>query len=232
MDVRERVLPGRAVANHWYYRSKQMALDTMLKGVRYRNILDIGAGSAVFARHLIESGAESAVCVDSAYPDERIELVGGRPIRYIRDMVPCDADLVLLMDVLEHVDDDAGLIRRSVSGAASGTLVLISVPAFQFLFSAHDRFLEHRRRYTIRSLESVVAAAGLEVVRSRYFFALVLPLAAAIRIWQRNGVPKSSLTTHSGFINGLLIYLHRAELPLFRRNRLAGLSIFCLARSP
>ncbi len=134
------------------------------------------------------------------------------------------------MDVLEHVDDDVALIRSSMAGACPGAFVLISVPAFQSLFSAHDRFLEHRRRYTIRSLEAAARAAGLEIVTTRYFFALVLPLVAALRVWQRNGAAKSSLTVHSRFVNALLTLAHRVELPFFRYNRLGGLSVFCLAR--
>jgi hypothetical protein len=232
MDVKEEEILGGAVGDHWYYRSKRLALDSMLLGVRFRHVLDVGAGSAIFSKHLLERGAESATCVDSAYAGERLENYNGKPIRFTKDIVPGNADLVLLMDVLEHVDDDVGLTRASLTGAVPGAFVLISVPAFQSLFSAHDRFLEHRRRYTARSLEAVVAAAGLKVVSTRYFFAMILPLVAALRMFQRKGPPRSSLIVHTPLVNAVLTFAHRAEVPFFRYNRIGGLSVFCLARAP
>jgi 2-polyprenyl-3-methyl-5-hydroxy-6-metoxy-1,4-benzoquinol methylase len=232
MDVKEQNLLDGSVGDHWYYRSKRLAMDAMLRDISIHRVLDIGAGSCIFSKHLLDQGAESAVCVDSAYAADRSELYKGRSIRYIREIAPGDADLLLLMDVLEHVDDDVQLIKSSLGGVASGASVLITVPAFQSLFSAHDRFLEHKRRYTIRSLEAAVTAAGLKIVSTRYFFALVLPLAAAVRVFRRNGAPRSNLIAHSSVVNAALTFAHRLELPFFRFNRIAGLSVFCLAGVP
>ena len=231
MDVKEEQLLGGAVAEHWYYRSKQLALDCLLRGVSYKRILDIGAGSAIFSKHLLENGAASAVCVDPAYRSDNKESYCGKPIQYVRDVVPCNADLVLLMDVLEHVDDDVGLIRASMKGAAPGAFAVISVPAFPSLFSAHDRFLEHKRRYRMAMLENVVRAAGLQIVSTRYFFAMILPLVAMLRFLQKDGPAKSSLKPHPRPLNDLLTLAHRVELPFFRINKLGGLSVFCLARA-
>lgn len=231
MDVKEEQLLGGAVGEHWYYRSKQMALDSLLRRIPYSSVLDIGAGSAVFSKHLLTNGAASAVCVDPAYTSERYESYSGKPIRYVRDVEPCGADLVLLMDVLEHVDDDVGLIRASMRGASPGAFAVISVPAFPSLFSAHDRFLEHKRRYRIRTLEAVARAAGLNVISSRYFFAMILPLAATLRLLERRGPARSSLVPHPRPVNDLMTLAHRVELPFFRFNRMGGLSVFCLARA-
>jgi 2-polyprenyl-3-methyl-5-hydroxy-6-metoxy-1,4-benzoquinol methylase len=231
MDVKEEQLLGGAVGEHWYYRSKQLALDCLLRGVPYARVLDIGAGSAVFSKHLIENGAASAVCVDPAYTSDSTESWCGKPIRYVRDVEPCGADLVLLMDVLEHVDDDVGLIRESMKGAAPGAFAVISVPAFPSLFSAHDRFLDHKRRYRMHTLENVARTAGLNIISARYFFAMILPLVATLRLLQRDASPKSSLVPHPTPVNALMTFAHRLELPFFRFNRMAGLSVFCLARA-
>jgi hypothetical protein len=138
------------------------------------------------------------------------------------------------MDVLEHVDDDVGLLSEYVSKAPIGARFLISVPAFQFLWSGHDVFLEHKRRYRLSQIERVADLAGLRVVRSAYYFGLVFPIAAVIRVIQRVLVsedksPRSQLTLHSAVTNLALGALCNIELPIMRFNRLAGLTAFCLA---
>src|SRR5580700_7655632 len=103
MDVKEEELLGASVRDHWYYRSKQLALDSMLQDTRFRRVVDIGAGSAGFSKHLLDRGAEAALCVDSAYAQDHSTTYDGKPIRFVRAANATDADLVLLMDVLEHV---------------------------------------------------------------------------------------------------------------------------------
>ncbi|MEJ0047979.1 MAG: hypothetical protein WDN04_19050 [Rhodospirillales bacterium] len=73
------------------------------------------------------------------------------------------------------------------------------MPAFQFMWSAHDVFLEHRRRYTLNRLEEVVRRAGLRPVVGCYYYGLTLPLAAAARLLQRDRdlKPRSDLRVHS-----------------------------------
>src|SRR3546814_19735603 len=69
------------------------------------------------------------------------------------------------MDVLEHVEDDAGLLRTYLDKAPPQAQAVITVPAFQFLWSHHDVFLEHHRRYTLKTLSRVVERAGAVPLR-------------------------------------------------------------------
>jgi 2-polyprenyl-3-methyl-5-hydroxy-6-metoxy-1,4-benzoquinol methylase len=234
MDLKEEDILGADIGRHWYYRSKAAALGKMVAPVAPRHILDVGAGSGFFSRHLLtDAGAQSALCVDTGYPADRDDSVAGKPILYRRDIGPTACDLVLMMDVLEHVDDDRGLVRHYAAKVPAGAHFLATVPAFQFLWSGHDVFLEHRRRYRLSEIEATMRDAGLDVARSAYYFGLVFPLAAAVRLVERNtGEPRSSLRKHGAFANGLLTGLCAAELPLFPLNRLAGLSAFVLARKP
>ena len=109
-----------------------------------------------------------------AYVAHRTELSAGKQIRFVREVGMVSSDLVLMMDVIEHVDDDVGLIRQYSDSMLQHGTMLITVPAFQFLWSKHDVFLEHKRRYTHASLHRAIEAAGLTVVRpgnfSRCFF--------------------------------------------------------------
>jgi len=107
------------------------------------------------------------------------------------------------------------------------------VPAFRFLWSGHDVFLDHKRRYTLPEIESALRDAGLAVVKGAYFFGLVFPLAAVVRLATRgSSQPRSSLSQHGVLTNSLLTTLCAVELPFFPLNRVAGLSAFVLAQKP
>jgi hypothetical protein len=238
MDLKEQDALGAEGERHWYYRAKGGALRALLGAVRVPEVLDVGAGSGIFARQLLDAGiAAGAVCVDPNYAREHGEERGGRTLRFRRAVDQVGQRLILMIDVLEHVADDAGLLRSYARRAAPGTLVLISVPAFQCLWSGHDVFLGHERRYTRAQLEALVRGAGLEVVRARYFFAVLLPLVAALRLYDRwrlrrgQVAPQSALRRTTAPLNALLTALHALErLALLPVNRLAGLSVLCLAR--
>jgi hypothetical protein len=235
MDIKETEILGADAGNHWYYRSKAQAVERCLRGIAVDTILDVGAGSGYFSRHLLgNTSARAAYCVDPNYAHEWQEQVAGKPLAFLRDTAAVSANLVLLMDVMEHVDDDVALLREYVQKSLPSASFLISVPAFQWLWSAHDDFLGHRRRYTLPHLESIVRSAGLEVVLGNYYYGGIFPLAAAVRLLRR-GRPKdapvtSDLRRHSRGVNSALYGLCHAELALMKHNRAFGLSVFCLAR--
>jgi 2-polyprenyl-3-methyl-5-hydroxy-6-metoxy-1,4-benzoquinol methylase len=233
MDLKEEDILGSDIGRHWYYRSKAAALRRMVAGLRPQRLLDVGAGSGFFSRHLLGNGAQSTLCVDIGYERDRDDAEGGKPVLYRRDCDATDCDLVLMMDVLEHVDNDAGLVRHYATKVPSGAHFLVTVPAFRFLWSGHDVFLEHKRRYTLGEIEQTMRVAGLDVVNGAYYFGAVFPLAAAVRLATRNDpAPRSSLRKHGALANGLLAAACAMELPLFPINRLAGLSAFVLAKKP
>ncbi|AUM68772.1 class I SAM-dependent methyltransferase [Pseudomonas fluorescens] len=236
MDLKETDILGPDIGQHWYYRSKARAMLHMLKGTSANTLLDVGAGSGFFSHHLLTHTATAqAWCVDISYPADSDASTAGKPVRYRRAVDSLDADLVLLMDVLEHVDDDVGLLKSYVDKVPSGSRFLITVPAFQFLWSGHDDFLEHKRRYTLKQLETVVAQAGLQVQQGAYYFGLVFPIAAGLRLLQRRASKapaKSQLSRHHPLVNGVLRSLCSLERPIMGANRIAGLTVFCLAQKP
>ena len=238
MDIKEQQILGGAVGQHWYYQAKAAAMQNLLAERPVKHILDVGAGSGFFSRHLLNQGALEATCVDPAYPQEYEERQSGRPIRFVHNVDTFNADTVLLMDVLEHVDDDVGLLRYYASRAPAGARFLMTVPAFKWMWSGHDIFLEHRRRYTLPQLEHVVRQAGLQPIVGCYYYGLTLPIAAAVRLTGKligapNDGTKSNMRRHSPPVNGFLGALSKLERGFFKSNRLAGLSVICLAeRAP
>jgi hypothetical protein len=240
MDLKEQEVLGAEIERHWYYVAKGRALRLLLDGVHVPELLDVGAGSGVFARQMLRCGVcRRAVCVDPNYANGFTGPRQSNSIVFRRSVDSITQSLILMIDVLEHVPDDLGLLRSYSDRAPSQALILVSVPAFQFLWSGHDAFLGHQRRYTLLEVENLVRRAGLQVVRGRYFFASLFPLIALLRLYHQRRLaagraqPATALRRHSPLVNRALTCIHVLESStLFRINRLAGLSAFCLARRP
>lgn len=220
---------------HWYYNSKFKAVINILSGVNSAIVLDVGAGSGVFLKELLRArGAREAWLMDPGY-DRDIDLIkSSKPIYFRRCVQHSSANLVLMTDVLEHVDDDLESLKSYVDMVPDSTRFLITVPAFQFLWSGHDVFLEHRRRYNLKQIESVLSQSGLSIVKSSYYFAAIFSLACFVNIYQK-GIQKlslqlkSDLRMHSRVVNYMLRKFCSLELPFVKWNKVGGLSIICLA---
>jgi SAM-dependent methyltransferase len=241
MDLKEVSLLGSSkILKHWYYRAKLAALLRATADVQPCSVLDVGAGSGFFSRSLLKAGrATKVICVDTGYAEDYDDVVAGHRILFRRALASQDSDvgLVIMMDVLEHVDDDIGLVHEYANVVPPGTQFVITVPAFQWLWSGHDVFLGHRRRYSLPQIEQVLRTAGLHIEFGSYYFGSVLPVAAAFRFWQRmtgnrTEDPKSEMRLFGPLLNTLFWNACRAELPLLRINRVAGLSVFVRAVKP
>lgn len=234
MDLKERDALGAQADSHWYYVSKARMVARYFPRAP-RRILDVGAGLGWFSRWFVENGcAESAVCVDPGYEVEREERVsGGRLLEFRREISQTEADLFLLMDVLEHVDDDVALLRAYWEMAPAGAVFILTVPAFEFLWSGHDDFLEHRRRYTTASLGRTIRAAGAEPRALHYYFGAIFPLAALVRLLRRGRRAEGSdMGPVPAPLNAILTGLCGLEARVARWNRLAGLTVVAVLEKP
>lgn len=126
---------------------------------------------------------------------------------------PCDEtfDLILALDVLEHIEDDQGAVERVAEMLDHGGRFLVTVPALPALWSQHDVAHHHFRRYTRRSLRAVLSGAGLRVERMRYCFGWCLPL-----VWLRRWVARGDATTYEvkippPWLNAIMGGITRAE---------------------
>lgn len=98
-------------------------------------------------------------------------------------------DVVGAFDVLEHIEDDAGVLREIHGAVRAGGGVLLTVPQHPFLWSAFDEYSHHKRRYTCGDLLAKVRAAGFDVLRAGSFNALPLPLMLVTRLRRRRLTP-------------------------------------------
>ena len=232
MDLKEQHALGAQADTHWYYVSKASMISRHLPP-RRGTVLDVGAGVGWFGKWLIRNaGVGRCICVDPGYdaPQRASEELGDR-LQFVQHVETTDADVVLMMDVLEHVDDDVALLKDYLAKAKPGTTFIVTVPAFEFLWSSHDDFLEHRRRYTIRSLRETIRRAGAEPDSIHYFFATVLPPAMLVRLLRRNAPPdRSDMGPVPGIVNTILTALCRMEGVVSRFNRIGGLSVVATFR--
>jgi SAM-dependent methyltransferase len=149
--------------------------------------LDVGAGDGWLAGRLaldLPPGS-TMTCWDTAYTDADLaEISDSAPdgISFTREAPEGLYDLLLCLDVVEHVADDVTFMTDLVSQRLRpGGLVLASVPAWQPLFSAHDEALRHHRRYAPGAFRRLLEGAGIEVVRDGGMFSsLLLPRAATV----------------------------------------------------
>ena len=144
-------------------------------------VLDVGCGDGYISRNLFHHLQRKRItAVDIYFSDvQMIELNNfSCGIKYQKEM-PVDGvyDLILLLDVIEHVEHDqrflANLFCRYIPRKGKA---MITVPAFQSIYGQHDAFLGHYRRYHLKELEEMITACGLNVISSGYlFFSLLLP---------------------------------------------------------
>lgn len=236
MDLKEAHLTDDDANSHWYYRSKSEMMLARVARLGVDRVLDIGSGSAFFARQIMNrTQATEIVCLDSGYEAESSEQHSGKTISFVPEIRHSDAELMVLMDVLEHIEDDRAFLEHFVTMARPGTYFFITVPAFQFLWSGHDVYLEHFRRYRLSQIRAVATDVGLDIHQSHYFFGTLFPVAAALRLAERflgSSPPSSDMRKFGDMTNALAYRICKAEIPISRLNMIAGLSAVILARKP
>jgi hypothetical protein len=147
-------------------------------------VLDVGAGDGWFSDRLADhlpSGA-TVVCWDVHYDDDDLEPQRAGAVR-TRDRPGSGHDLVLVLDVLEHIADADAFVRDTLSAITDqGTIAMVAVPAHQFLFGAHDEALGHVRRYGRRQLLEQISPWIEVAEHGSLFTGLLLPRAASVAV--------------------------------------------------
>jgi len=161
-----------------------------------QRILDVGSGDAWFAQQLAARSYENTqiTCWDSGYGESiasQVEKSAAR-MEWRRERPRQEFDLLLLLDVLEHIADDGTFLNETVRlNAAPGSFVLVTVPCWPYLFSAHDVHLRHMRRYRPAECRDLLTSSGLRILKEGGFyhsllvFRVLAVLAERIGRWQK-----------------------------------------------
>lgn len=186
---------------HWWFASRTRALLTILeRHTRRRDllILDVGSGAGNMYHHLSRYG--DVIGVESHPAPVKVGQDRGYDIRLGEgdnlNFEDATFDLVTALDVVEHNEHDVAMLQEMHRVLKPGGLVLISVPAFQWLWSFNDDINDHKRRYTVGDLEEKLRRVGFSPLESTYNNFLVFPLAAAAIFANKRKQPPTELKSH------------------------------------
>lgn len=229
--------------SHWWFQGRRRIVASVLRRhlgppeATARGVLDVGCGTGEMVDMLREFGsvtaldaAPEAVAYCRARFGDQVDVrLGDVP----QSVVGLGGyGLVSAFDVIEHLDDDGGALRCFVDALAPGGTLVVTVPAFGFLWGPHDELNGHRRRYTPRQLRAVLSSAGLVVDRVSCFNTWLFPVVAGVRAVRRHRSPEPRSDFHMPppIINRLLLRLMASEARVLGAVSLpVGVSILAVA---
>jgi SAM-dependent methyltransferase len=215
---------------HWWFRGRQRILETILReecaGRTPLDVLSVGCGPAEGLNWLLPLAGDGGrvIGVDADPVHARRPAPGPKSVVGRLEAMPLVSrsfDVVLGLDVLEHLDDDVAGLREAVRLVAPGGVLVVTVPALPSLWGRQDVINEHRRRYTRSTLYRLFARAGLPRPAISYFNTLLFPAVAAIR-WTRRmaGLDDGGSdleSSHPGLANELLATVFATERHFVRK---------------
>ncbi len=228
---------------HWWYRARRAWVAQEL-GPRVRpgaTVVDVGTGTSETLDTLAGLGAGTVVGTDIS-PHALAFAARRRPrpsvLRSLATELPFPdacADALVSLEVLEHLDDDVAATCEYRRILKPGATAYITVPSYQWLWSEHDDWAAHRRRYDARTFERAVVAGGFRVVRTSYYFSFLVPPAYLMRRTPLKRLVKATNDEVSAMhpaVDALFASVARVERAVGRRWRIPfGLSILCVAEA-
>jgi SAM-dependent methyltransferase len=225
---------------HWWFVGRREILFDALKKFAKPDakILDVGCNSGVAVGILQERGYdaygtdldEGAIAAGTARGIKNLKVATGNR----QPFDDATFDVVLALDVIEHIDDDHAAVREMKRVLKPGGIMIIKVPAFKFLWGLQDEVAHHKRRYTKESLAHVLTSEGLELKRTTYFNTFLFMPITAVRMLQKLIPPKraSDFELNNPTINKILTKVFTAESRMLRTmNMPFGISVLAIAKN-
>jgi SAM-dependent methyltransferase len=231
-------------ATHWWYVARRAILRSQLRRMDLpagADILEIGSGTGANLDLLAEFGhvmglemAAAAIALAKNRRSGRADEIVMRQGRCPEDLAAISQrfDLICLFDVLEHIEPDEESLAALKCLLKPGGRLMLTVPAYPWMWGPHDEHLHHKRRYTRRTLSRRCERAGLSIESMSHFNTLLFPLAVLDRMLRKvTGTKGSATRTPAAPLNALLTRVFALEQFLLGRLSLPfGLSLFLLAQ--
>lgn len=226
---------------HWWFVARQRIVEDLIRRriglTPGSSVLDVGCGTgailAMLSKQFEAYGTDTSPLA--------VELCGKRGLKNAHcctlDTFPhpdLRFDLITLLDVIEHIDDDLAVLQQARNYLKPGGTILLTVPAYQWLWSRHDDANHHKRRYTKARLAGVLKRAGLAPALLSYYNTLLFPAAVADRLIQKmtGATNDTTLTIPNAPLNSLLTSVFSFERHLLDLTSLPlGLSLIAIAKS-
>ncbi len=224
---------------HWWFVARRTILFEQVRALNlpaHADILEVGSGTGANLDLLAQFGSVTGLEMsEAAIAFATLRARALRDVTLHQGMCPHDLvridkkfDLICLFDVLEHIEDDVETLRRLSQLLKPGGRLMLTVPAYQWMWGPHDVQLHHRRRYSKGSLRACCEAGNLSIERMSSFNSLLFPLAAGMRMVDRllNRDVPSGLGVPFGAMNRTFARIFGAERFVLRRGNLPwGLSL-------
>ncbi|MDB5096327.1 MAG: hypothetical protein JWM80_748 [Cyanobacteria bacterium RYN_339] len=176
---------------HWWCRTRKDILVDVTHALLPAGgkVLDVGCGTGFFIENLgpgFEAwGLDASPLAVSMCRERGLSRVFEGSATELAAVADERFDAVFMFDVLEHLDDDLGALERAKTLLKPGGLIIVTVPAFEFLWSKHDDITQHKRRYVRAQLADLFGRARLETLKLTYFNSYLFPIAAVRRLGRR-----------------------------------------------
>ena len=226
---------ARVEHRHWWFSGRREIVARVLERrlAPGASVLDIGCGTGFVLERLASRfdawGLEPDAGVRSRASTEILPRILPGSTDDLSALDGRRFQAVLLLDVIEHVDDDAAALRAAARALADGGFLLVTVPAHPWLWSEHDVMNAHRRRYTRAVLRQALGNAGLAPLHLTHFNTRLFPLALAHRLGRRRDTLEA-LSVPAGWLNRALRTVFAGEARAVERGYPFGLSLLALAR--
>jgi SAM-dependent methyltransferase len=224
---------------HWWYRARREVIAALIRRCalppKDSEILEIGCGTGHNLAMLSEFGAVNALEVDEgarSVAETRLgKSVFSAPLPELAGIPTGHFDLIGAFDVIEHIEDDSAAVEAIALRLKPGGKFVATVPAHQWMWSAHDVVNHHHRRYSMKGFRRLLDGSPLKVERIGYFNSLLFPVAVAERMASKlRGKDDSDLSLPPAPLNSALEKAFAAERHLIGRVPLPpGLSLFAVA---
>lgn len=224
---------------HWWYRARREILSDLIRREvappANAEILEVGCGTGHNFDMLGQFGHVDAIELDEdsrALAEQRLgRTIMTSPLPELAGIPDRHYDLIAALDVIEHIDEDGPAIAAIAAKLKPGGKFVMTVPAHQWMWSAHDTVNHHKRRYSKAGLRKLIQASPLRLDKVGYFNSLLFPAAVAERfVSKARGKDSADLDLPPAPLNSALERVFALERHLVGRLPLPpGLSLFAVA---
>ncbi|MGN6591172.1 MAG: class I SAM-dependent methyltransferase [Sphingomicrobium sp.] len=224
---------------HWWYRARREVLADLIRREaclpKDAKILELGCGTGHNLAMLGSFGHVDGLELDEearALSERRLgRKVMSAPLPELAGVPDRSYDLIGAFDVIEHIDDDVAALASIAEKLKPTGKFVMTVPAHQWMWSAHDVVNHHKRRYSKRDLKALIEGSPMKLERVGYFNSLLFPLAVAQRAASKvRGAENADVSLPPAPINTALEKVFAAERHFVGRLPLPpGLSLFAVA---